>query len=313
MENKNLYNAWISHSMASVHVVVAVVSAFLYEISRVGDYPRFRDAGILIFIIGIIHFLLHTNLNRQYHFLYDNRNIKSLPIKMIMKLNLRYVIQYLICSAGVIAVAAELRAGHLLQKIADLLSTGFTWLFKLFFQHGEIDTGEVDPAYRFAFLNRAEGREALDTGLGDFLLSVIQGILVVTGLLFMVSLIGLTLYQMLRKALKASKAIMANAEVCESEDINLGLLKEKNTHLSVWSRNPNIRIRRRYKSEINRLRRTMQKIPENMTPSEIEQMVGAPDNDAYRELHSCYEKARYSNKKCSSEDYEKIRRLQFKR
>ena len=313
MENKNIYELWISHSMAAVHVVVAVISALLYAVSKVGDYPKFYTASILLFTVGVLHFILHTNLNRQYHFLYDNRNIKSLPKKKIGQINGKSIAKYLVCSAGIIALTIETESGHIFYKIKDLFLTAFAKLIGIFLENGEIDTGDVELQYRFGFIRNLDGNGTLEKGTWEQILSVIQGVLVIIGIVFIVVIIGTVLRRCLKQLVQSVNLISGKNAVRESNDVTENAWKMKSQPLSRWSKDLNIRARWRYKKEINKLRRELQEIPKHMTPSEIEQLVGTPDSEFYMKIHGYYEKARYSEQGCSKEDYECMKRLQSTR
>ena len=88
----------------------------------------------------------------------------------------------------------------------------------------------------------------------------------------------------------------------DTEDEEEPLPQERVRGPAVWDRSPNAQVRRKYRRAV--LRSAKEAPPQWASPQEIETRAGLED----RQLHRLYEKARYSQEGCTSQESRSLKR-----
>lgn len=307
MGNNRIINYWITHSMSGVHISAAVIAVFLQVLTAVGANPILAKCGTWLFAAGVIHFIVHTNLHRQYHFLLDDRNTRSIPLKQIKCFNRRAIVLYILVSMAVIAAAADFGGLQIAGRLAGLCKFCFYTVIAWFLSNCGLDTGKVPPEYRFGTLR--QGRAAQDRETIEVILGYLQVALVIIGIIVIAAIIVSVVRRILSESSPGGSTRKRLSQ--SSEKLYSGMDTEG--RLRIWNNDPNAGIRKMYYKEVRKLNRRRKRLRKDYTPMEIERTVGFPNDSYYLRLHELYEQARYSDMGCTKEDYNSLKELRRKR
>ena len=299
-------NRWITADLSGIHIILAVVSVFLYIAGYFIPSSRLMTAGYAGLFLVILFYLLHLQLHSCDSFLSMHPATDQIPKSQMKLVNGVYMAVFLAVTGAFMAVFSLLHLEWLVNGLKSVLTAILRFLARFL---PEAVNGPVESMPSGSFIPPELGEEAAPPSL---IAKILDAALTAVAVVFIVLLAVYLLRQLfflLIRLLKPredgdEKEFMKPAVVFSR--IHTG--QAKGTPL--W-RDFTIegRIRRVYKREILRRLDGRGRISRTETPEELEHKSGFPEEPSLCGIyHQVYEKARYGNG-CTKEDLERLNEI----
>lgn len=311
---KKLLRYWASHSMMHVHVLFAVLASGIYFVSKMSDKKHdlayLESWAILVFAIGVLHFLIHSFLYRQHKYLFDHQNVQSLPKERIRRFNFLFFLFFLACCVISVLLFSLLPISRMRDQTLYDLKVFFGLIIGFFISFGGTNTARYDYQNNAAKL--AKNTMAKEAGLEatPLALIIIKGALIVLGLLLILYIIFRIVKEKFT-AWRGEDALGGSRKIRGVDEISKRLDKDPLGKLSIFQRDPNSKIRRRFKQEILRGEKDKKRFF-YFTAKELTQNEFGK-NPSNREFHELYEKARYHEEGCDEQDWQRMREIRLQK
>lgn len=300
MDGRRLFHFWMTHSMKYVTVPLGVATVVGEFLSNVSSDPTFGRIGLVIGVIGLFHFLIHTYFYRRHRFLSNAAMVSTMPKKRIKSVGMRYMALYLLLTAVVLVLVFSAYQGTLLALMRGVLLLVFGTLLR-----GLVSTsglgGSDTVVGNAAGADRAAGSLAgAQEGAWGQGVSALQTVLVVVGLVVIVVLIALLIVAKIRQKVYEAASAADGVTIYDTNDKS-EQSKVKGSWRDALDFSDTMRVRRMYKKLILQKKPRAVALASCFTPKELEAAVHI-DPELGKSVHELYEKARYSKEGCSEED-----------
>ncbi len=313
MAVRKLYNYWISRDRTGFYSALALLFILFYIIGTfMANYgapvlgARFQLAGFVCFVVLVVVYFVHKNLNAYYRFLDMFKDTDHLPQKQIAYVNSFCMTVFLIAAViGIVVMAYAMEP--LWQAIADWFAN------RPVIEVREAPQEFIPQPTQSAAPNFQEiFGEVEDPGPPPVWVSVLNAVAEIGGI---VIVIALFFYAIRKCAGKMWDFVTRPRHFDEDEKIYLKPTLDILMHIAPpeadetqqkkglkYFLSYEARIRRYYKKQILTGRK-QQKCAGSpgvwAAPNELERGAGLDDAT----LHRLYEKARYSHMECTEEDW----------
>lgn len=302
MENNVLLRYWKTHSMRDLTVFLAVAAVAALVIANLSGNESLRVISDVLGLVDVLHYFIHGYFYHQHRFLTDYLHTYSLPRKKIARCGAGYFGVFMLLLVVGIAVVRELYVGTLVAKLQALFTYVLGSVFGFLLGHDGLDNGPLILQNKTSLLDMMNQVAHKEASAWDGIINAIQSVLIVVGVTVIIVLAVGAAIGAVKRMITGVRTEGSSDRVSQTSDTEQALGRTRIKRDNPFDQSPTARIRRTYRKTINRQRRRGQAVPDWMTPAEIESMVELPRQEQYRQLHTVYEKARYSQEGCTDED-----------
>ncbi len=296
-----IYKKWVEKSRESVHLILAMLAVMMYILSKMLKLSKLETGADILFIVNLVLYMVQWNQNRIYQFSNLSRHVKGIPDRKLRMINRIYLLIILLLLAGVTFLI-------LLLPLKGMFDLGGKWLYVLISYIlgealGKPETGGTVSVTRE--VKRVEGSDGSSAFLTDYLAVntadrwILAAGCVIGVLLLTVCLVYL--YRLMWK--KISFDFDEEIVVLEKEERFTPLKRRLQAVRKSSYDGIEEQIRRNYRRYIRKRVKKGDVLNQSWTPKEIQEFIGVDYlHQESVEMCELYERARYANHACTSEE-----------
>lgn len=311
MENNIFIQYWTKSSMRNFNVILGVAAVVSQIIGQISNNPKMFILGDIVAIFCIFHYFIHGYFHRQQKFVTDNQKNYSLPQKKINKIGSSFLCGFMMFICMGMTISKEIYNGSLFNKIKTMFIYLISSLLKMIFNTDGLGKDDLIVQNNNNLLGVMNQFSPKNQSPWENLMNYIQTILIIIGVIFLFVLCIMIIINNIKKLFYKNKFSISKNNGKNITDKEQKIAEEIPKKEKILDFSPTAKIRRIYKHSINKKCKRGHKPAKCFTPSEIEEYVSLPKEEAYKELHYMYEKARYSKFGCDEEDGKKAKALKL--
>lgn len=263
-------------------------------------------------IVFIFFYLISSNLENTEKFIHINRDTANFPVRQM-----KWVNRMLLCFFAVVLVVGMLLAPQLHPELlAEKAGNVILHFLRWFFSHIQFEEMNPELFEKNVQRNPAGMGMGIEEGTPSKIALFLQNVFLMATQIFlivgMLAAVGFGLYQIYKRFYALP---LKNAADREGKDVvtvaeSIPVFRKKKEREEKTGGNSK-KIRRLYKKSVKRRRGKEQILSQTLTPTEIEEALKQPSEEAGQRKRriALYEKARYSKEECTREELEEIRKM----
>lgn len=302
-----LYAIYAKSNLRGLHTIAAIISGIFFISGKLLVKEDYVRTGEIIFFLGVISYTIHLNQHNLYNYINQSEKIRNFPAGEVRLKNNLFLMAFIVIAAGIMLLIPMLP----LKALTDIIKAGLGFVMKgliwitsrLFNSSGDEFSADESPAEKWE-----PGSAINDTPIwaviGDILLKLLAFVSIAVLFIWLI----FTIYKKLAHRRKKSGIEIREFILPEMIRERVEKKETEGRRKLFWDLSPNGRMRKLYMHRVRKAGNKGRVIPKSFTPKEIEEFAGIRETFGNEELHSGYEKARYSKDGCSDEEVRRIRK-----